>query len=309
MIIGHTKVLQYLEQAFENGKLAHGYLFYGPEHLGKLKVAKKLAKTLICDNEKAFGGCGQCEMCRAFDQGASSGVMVLRPGEPILASEEKDKNEIGIREVREVRRRLSLIGPRWSVVIIDDADTLTRDAASAFLKVLEEPRAKTLFIFVTSRREFILPTIASRLVPLRFSSLQRDTLEAINGATKELVEIADGAPGIVIRAIEDVKFSETQVRLYDEAKKLYRGSLKAAIMRSEKFYNSSEDREVLIRHLLRMAENNLLGEGQKTKKRIHSLKNALEILRLSETTNVNRRLSTDLLFMELKHQEEYRQIF
>ncbi|MBI2054918.1 MAG: hypothetical protein HYT39_02345 [Candidatus Sungbacteria bacterium] len=302
MVIGHTKIIERLEVMRGNNTLAHGYLFYGPRSVGKFKTALELARTLICSRgEKSFGGCGDCETCSAFDAGTTSNLTILRPGKPILESEEKDKKEIGIAEIREVRRRLAFASSGYRVVIIDGAEKLTGEAANAFLKILEEPGPQTLFIFVSESPEYILPTILSRLAPIRFSLVPDEEMRKVKGATEKLITLAAGAPGISISAVNDPEFRKAEEGSFSEAEKIYGGSLAKAISAGERWVGSREKYSRILLHLLRFSERDLLlGDEKEKMTRVGRLENVLDILRLYETTNVNPRLAADILFINLR---------
>ncbi len=80
------------------------------------------------------------------------------------------EGKIGVDEIRQLRERIKY-GPSLStymVVLIYAADTLTTEAANAFLKTLEEPPAGVHFILLTSQLFGLLPTIRSRCQALDF---------------------------------------------------------------------------------------------------------------------------------------------
>lgn len=79
-----------------------------------------------------------------------------------IAATDKKNGEIGIQLVRELRRQLSLKTTEgYRLVIIEQAEKLTTEAANSFLKTLEEPPEKTIIILTASSQN-LLPTIVSR---------------------------------------------------------------------------------------------------------------------------------------------------
>jgi DNA polymerase III subunit delta' len=87
--------------------------------------------------------------------------------------------EIRIISLREVKKLSSLSTTEgyYKVFLITNADELNTEAANSFLKLLEEPPEKTLFILTTSRKENILPTIVSRCQDLYFDDLSMEEIE------------------------------------------------------------------------------------------------------------------------------------
>ena len=73
-IFCQEKAVASLEQAYDSGKVAHAYIFAGPDGVGKFTTAKEFAKLLLCKNPVKKGGltdsCSVCESCRLFDAGS-----------------------------------------------------------------------------------------------------------------------------------------------------------------------------------------------------------------------------------------------
>lgn len=67
----------------------------------------------------------------------------------------------------------------WRVVIIDNADTMNRNAQNALLKVLEEPPARTVLILVAHQMGTFLPTIRSRTHVIPFHPLSDDDFSRV----------------------------------------------------------------------------------------------------------------------------------
>ena len=169
-----------LDRSIQLGRLAHAWLLTGPSGVGGLALAREFAKALLCDAEQGRP-CGDCRNCQRIASGHHADVMVISP---------TGAGSIGIEAARDLQAAANLQPYEASgrVIIIDDADTLTREAANALLKVLEEPHPNVTLILVTANDEAILDTIRSRcqIVPLRPISFDRvaDTLRE-NGANDD----------------------------------------------------------------------------------------------------------------------------
>ena len=133
-ICGHGRQIKYLEKLKERGMPISSFLFSGRDGLGKKTIALSFVAGLFCKEKKAPGAlaCLNCEDCRKVVSG-------MHPDFAIIEGD----NEIGIQQIRELKRRLALSSYAGSYrgVLIDDAHLLTSDAEGALLKILEEPAA------------------------------------------------------------------------------------------------------------------------------------------------------------------------
>lgn len=163
-IVGHQKILQFLNICIDNNKLSHAYIFYGPPHIGKTTVAQYFAANLMCDSGKA---CGRCVNCKQILKRIHPDVYWIST----TFGTEVVKGKIGIDCIRQVINVLSLepFSARFKFAIIERAENLTNQAANAFLKFLEEAPSKTIIILITRNFYQILPTLRSRCQILRFS--------------------------------------------------------------------------------------------------------------------------------------------
>ncbi|MBI2413948.1 MAG: DNA polymerase III subunit delta' [Deltaproteobacteria bacterium] len=176
-ILGHEKELRIISEALRSGRLAHSYLFAGPEGIGKRKTAFELARALNCASA-SNDACGECTSCLRAASGTHTNIVEVVPTV-------KDKDELvpdpsGVIRIEQIRDVLSLLRYRAEggrkVVIVDGAERLMPQAANAFLKTLEEPPAGSLIILVSARPADLLPTIISRCQRIAFRPLPEDAL-------------------------------------------------------------------------------------------------------------------------------------
>lgn len=287
-VIGHKRNLKFLEDSIVSGRVAHAYLFYGPEHVGKTATAEEFGKGFLCER-KTIGGCGACSSCTVF--GRNGAFIELKPGVPFVPDE--DGEGVSIKEIREVRRILGLEMPR-RVVLIIEAERMTMPAAHAFLKILEEPLPGTMFILTARDRSRILPTIQSRTVPLRFSRVAPKELHAVRGATAELVEMSLGLPGKLTAMIADKTCRIQEAQRFHDAERSVSALRGAALAVAEKY--SGEENEEFIMHLFcRIAGD--VARYTENHQRVRRVRAALRALKMIRTTNVNRRLAWDILML------------
>jgi DNA polymerase-3 subunit delta' len=166
-ILGHERQKDILGRALANGRLAHAYLFTGPDGIGKQLMAVALARAIVCHEQR---GCGDCPACRKIDHHNHPDLHFLEP----------QGASIKIEQVRTIQRELNLKpleAPR-TICLIDQAELMTTGAANALLKTLEEPRGDTLLVLLTSQPNRLLATIRSRCQPLPFTRHPRSRIQA-----------------------------------------------------------------------------------------------------------------------------------
>jgi DNA polymerase-3 subunit delta' len=148
-LVGQQRVIERLRLAVA-GDMTHAWLFTGPPGSGRSNAAIAFAAALQCEQ----GGCGSCHSCHEVSVGTHPDVRVTRT----------QKLSIGVDEVRDLVRSAALApaGRRWQVMIIEDADRLTEQAANALLKAIEEPTLRTVWLLCAPTVEDVLPTIRSR---------------------------------------------------------------------------------------------------------------------------------------------------
>lgn len=215
-IVGHGAQIATLARAVERNRLAHAYLFVGPSGIGKRRVARQLAKTLLCENAtiENWNSCDECSACRLVDAGSHPDLFeVQRP---------EDKLEFPVAVIQELCQSLALKPARGGrkIAIIDDADDFNDESANAFLKTLEEPPPSSLLILIATIADRQLPTIRSRCQTLAFSALAprdvetilRDADDVDPEAIARLAAQCGGRPGFA-REFADPRIWEIRTRL------------------------------------------------------------------------------------------------
>lgn len=160
-----------LQRSLERGRLGHAYLFSGLD-LGDLdRVARALAKTLVCEQPPRSGECGLptdscdcCLACRKVDEETHPDVIWVRP--------ESKSRVVTVDQMRDLMQTIHLKPTQapFKVAIIVSAERLNVQAANAFLKTLEEPPADSIILLLTTEPQRILETIVSRCLRLNFAT-------------------------------------------------------------------------------------------------------------------------------------------
>lgn len=164
-----TGVVQLLQRSLEHGRLAHAYLFSGHDAEELEGAAATLAKVLNCAQPvrarsgAAIDSCDQCDSCRRVDTGNHPDVQWIRA--------ESKLRIISIDQIRELLQTVHLKPTfgGYKIAVLTATDRLNTQAANAFLKTLEEPPERTVFILLTTDISRVLETILSRCLRLNFA--------------------------------------------------------------------------------------------------------------------------------------------
>ncbi len=161
-VVGQDHVKDVLTAAIRRGRVGHAYLFSGPRGVGKTTSARLLAMAVNCEAGEGERPCGVCESCRLVQAGSHPDVIEL---------DAASNNSVD--DVRELRERTLLSSLRGGtrVWILDEAHMLSKAAANALLKTLEEPPPSLLFVLATTEPERLPPTVLSRCQHFRFRRL------------------------------------------------------------------------------------------------------------------------------------------
>jgi len=201
-IVDHDRQKEILRLALQNNRLAHAYLFDGPEGVGKKLMALSLARALLCEEGE---GCGECPACRKVDHLNHPDLHLVVP----------DGAQIKIDQIRKLQQEISLrpLEATVRICLIDGAESLNVAASNALLKTLEEPLPGTLLILLSAKPEMLLDTIRSRCQRLRFNRLSRSRLAGILEHRLGLTE----AEALVMAALSNGSFKQA----FGENRELY----------------------------------------------------------------------------------------
>lgn len=192
----HQELWSRLRQRRAAGRLPHALLLAGPAGLGKGRFARRLARTLLCQQpDEADEACGRCRSCRLFQAGTHPDYCVARP--------EEESRTIKVDQIRGLCAFLGFTAHQggYKIALVEPADRLNLNAANSLLKTLEEPPGDGLLLLVSSRPSQLPATVRSRCQKVDFAAPPATVARAWLAARIEgdpppelALEVAHGAP-------------------------------------------------------------------------------------------------------------------
>lgn len=312
-MIGHQKQWDFLKNKFESGKLGHAYLFSGESQLGKRTFAKEFVKLINCQ-EKKEKPCQKCQNCKMIE------------GErfPDLFTIKNNGQEITIDKAREAQNFLSYKSYYGSFksVIIDEAEKMNQEAQSCFLKTVEEPKGKTIIIFVSLRPEALLPTIFSRCQPIKFFLARKGLIEDYlknQGVGKDKAETlalaSEGKPGRAMELFFNQGIIEKEKKLLNQLSEIINSSLAEKFQYVKKLELENNELNEILAVLIKYFREILFlktgaGLGQKiqapiplTDYSLQKIKKNIELIdyiqRQASVYNINPKLALEYILAEI----------
>jgi len=221
-LFGQRAAEQAFVEAFNSGRMHHGWLITGPRGVGKATLAWRIARFLLSQpaGEGALFGAPAppVDLGTAPDHPVARRVLAL--SEPGLKLIRRSLNEqgrmrqvIAVEDVRALRDFFGMSAAEGGrrVVIVDSADEMNPNAANAILKLLEEPPARATLLLIAHQPSRLLPTIRSRCRELRLAPLGPEAMaEALAQAlgaeqadSEALAELSGGSVGEAIRILAE----------------------------------------------------------------------------------------------------------
>ena len=195
-ILGQPKATKLLSRALASNRLAHAYLFIGPDGVGKTTAARTMAAILFCQDETGLSPCGRCSGCIKFKSDNHPDFIHVLP----------DGAGIKINQIRTLKKDLAFppLEAKLRVILLEDVHTMRREAANSLLKMLEEPPPDNILLLTADESEPLLATITSRCQVIPFSFLPLATTADIlmgldpdldKDRAQTLAALSGGCPG------------------------------------------------------------------------------------------------------------------
>lgn len=250
-LIGQSWASTVLQNAIRQDRVAHAYLFWGPEGVGKSTAALLFAQALNCQAEGTSGaGCGKCQSCQLIARWNHPDVRIITTGS---TREGAERTEISIDQIRqnpkkphETPRPLiqdAYLKPalgQYKVYIIDPADRMSAEAGNALLHVLEDPPPHVVLVLVTSHPSSLLSTVVSRCqqvaLQLGGTAAIEERLLALGlapEAAAALARLSEGRAGWALRVAKRPQVLATRNALLDLCADLERQPVSASLRMAE----------------------------------------------------------------------------
>ncbi|MBO5349090.1 MAG: DNA polymerase III subunit delta' [Clostridia bacterium] len=243
-LIGNDKIKNVLNESIKNENILHSYLFYGVEGIGKKLFAMNFAKMILCNN-KNNKPCEECKSCIEFETKNNPDFFHIEP----------EGNSIKIDQIRQMQKNIleKPINSSKKVYIIDNADSMTKEAQNCLLKTLEEPQKFIVIILIASNENNILATVKSRCTKMYFQKLtDADIKKFLNekfsttNLDENMLKLCNGSISKSIKVIEKTSILnqiKSIVDLLDSNNEL------DIINQNEVFYNNKDDVYLLLDYM------------------------------------------------------------
>ena len=290
-IISHQRIKTQLQRDINAQSYHQAYLFAGPEHVGKMSLLQEFIS--------------QIRTGKAFDKNSSLGKQILAgQGEGLLAFLDNGES-LKVEEIRKLSDFVSMrtASGQISFCIIEHLERMSKSAANAFLKILEEPSERFVYLMTTREERKLLPTIRSRVQFYRFTTIPSGELkkylhEQLGNEVKiqEILKLAAGKIGFAVAMLKDQALLDRMRELYDFAAVLFEDDLVDRFTLAE--HLSSEDfsapdlQQFLVYLALRLKQ-------QGSRRYLRQLGRVQDTRRLFKDTQVNKRMQLEGLFLEI----------
>lgn len=323
-ILGHEWAVALLKEHIANQRARHAYLFSGPSGVGRRTLALRFSQALNCPEPTAPGE--PCRACRTCLQ-----IESMQHPDLSLVQAEQVGGVLKVDQVRELQRSLSLTPyqARYRIAVLLRFEEANPSASNALLKTLEEPPQHVVLILTAESGEALLPTIVSRcellrLRPLTLETVQQGLETQWNIPTEQarlLAHLSGGRIGYALRLNQHPELMQLRQRLLDDHSRLLSASRVERFAYAESLAKDKEMlrqaletwqalwRDVLLRVSGSTAPLANLDQEQEIEKLSGEMQpnSAYQMVDLLQRhigmleSNVNARLATEVLMLELPH--------
>src|SRR5215510_5630561 len=338
-LTGNSRVKAALKRMLVSDRLPGAMLFTGEEGIGKKLFALEIARALNCRTPKDHEACGVCSSCVRIRKlnyptrdDADEWTQIIWTDHPDVGLVVAPKRVLRVEQMRQIEKEANFrpFEGKARVFLIDEADKLNDASANALLKVLEEPPRTSHLILITARPAMLLPTILSRCQMIRFAPLTPAEIEShlnknklVDNKTARIrARAAGGSMGralsgdlvtftsqrkAMLKVVNALVLSQNRTELLRSAEQLNEAQYK------EEFEERLDVLETLIRDVWmlslgvkpgQLVNEDLLVELESISEKLDPGRAANWILQIEDLreqliVNVNRKVTTDALFLTM----------
>ncbi len=335
--LGNEDLKTTFERLFMEDRLPQSSIFTGKTGIGKSSFALEIARANACRDSSAPAACNVCGACKRASKFTLPTSGKKDDYERVFFSEHPDvglvipnKQRIYVEAIRDLEREANFrpYEANKRFFVIDSAEKLTQQAANALLKTLEEPTETTFIILVTSRPSYLPTTIRSRCQTFRFAPVKTQSIEKLLFGEKQLPSedaklVARVSRGSVGKALEidPDEYREQRSRMFDALKAIAAHGNLAGVLRTAEEMSAVKTREdfedylsimqLLIHDLWKLeggsddlvnydiAEDLEKFSVNLNRSQLTAWLEEIEMLRENLFYNLNRKISSDALFMKM----------
>ena len=212
-VLGHDIQKNVVRQLVDHDRMPPSMLFYGPSGVGKKSFIISLVKYIQCKKGDAQKEC-DCTSCGKIKRGTFPDLVILG---------EKTRWQIKIEATREMQdwAVVTPIEGRKKIIVLFGAERMNPASANSLLKILEEPPRHLLIILETAHPYKMLPTIRSRCMGLKFSTIDPETIKDWLKEEKNMIvdradvaaQLCEGRPGEAVKLAREELMSTRQTML------------------------------------------------------------------------------------------------
>ena len=175
-----------------SARLGHAHIAVSANEDARNRLGSLLAAALLCESDAEAKPCGHCRACRKTLAGIHPDIIKIAPA---LDSQGRKKREITVDQIRGMVAAAQVVPNegRRKVFLMEDADSMNRQAQNALLKLLEEPPRTAAFVLCCANERQLLDTVRSRCELLRANEDAAEGEEAVSDALALLEHLASGS--------------------------------------------------------------------------------------------------------------------
>jgi DNA polymerase III, delta'' subunit len=319
-IVGQQNIIKSLKNAIVNGRVAHAYLFCGPDGVGKSITASIFAGTLNC-RERGTDPCGVCPSCIRARDG----------NHPDIVHVKTQKAVIHVDEIRELQK--DMVKKPYEngvkVYIIHGAEKMNDEAQNCLLKTLEEPPKHVVIILLSLSQYSLLKTVVSRCQVLKFLRAPESDVEnyiktKLGSGEEEARYIAAFSDGIVQKAeefIQNQELKKDRDDIIQVARSLYKDDKLHALSHVEYFLSNKDKasyildvmmsyfRDILVfrecgdeKYLINLDKKSIIidDSGKFTYNSLNNILNCIKRTMDNIRSNVNYQLSIEMMLLSIQ---------